>query len=50
MVWWLNYGLIMNKTLVPLTFNIFLLLTFSNFDYGKYLPSTMDIDEAWFGG
>jgi hypothetical protein len=42
--------LIMNKTLVPLTYNICLLLAFSNFDYGKYLPSTMDIDEARFGG
>ncbi len=26
------------------------LLTFNNFDYGRYLPLTMDIDEPWFGG
>jgi hypothetical protein len=50
MVWQLNYGLIMNKTSIPLTFNNFLLLTFNNFNYGTYLPLTMDIDEPWFGG
>jgi hypothetical protein len=40
----------MNKTLIPLAPYKFLLLTFSNFDYGRYLPLTMDIDEPWFGG
>jgi hypothetical protein len=49
MVWQLNYGLIMNKTSIPLIFYKFLLLTFSNFDYGRNLTLTMDIDEAWFG-
>ncbi len=37
----------MNKTLVPLTSYK---LTFTNFDYGRYLPLTMDIDEPWFEG
>jgi len=50
MVWWLNYGLIMNKTSIPLTFYKFSLLTFYNFDYEKYLLLAMDIDEPWFGG
>jgi hypothetical protein len=26
----------------------FSLLTFYNFDYDRYLPLTMDIDEPWF--
>jgi hypothetical protein len=46
---WLNYAPIINKTSIPLTFNKFYLLTFGNFDYGKYLPLIMDIDEPWFG-
>ncbi len=45
MVWWLNYGLIVNKTSIPLASYKFLLLTFYNFDYERYLPLTMDIDE-----
>jgi hypothetical protein len=39
-----------SKTSVTLTSNKIFLLIFSNFDYGKYLPLTMDIDEPWFGG
>jgi len=33
------------------TFRIlqFSLLIFYNFDYERYLPLTMDIDEPWFG-
>jgi hypothetical protein len=50
MVWQLNYGLIMNKTSIPFTSYKFYLLTFNNFDYGRYLPFNMDIDEPWFGG
>jgi hypothetical protein len=45
MVWRLNYGVIMNKTLIPLASYKFVLLTFNNFYYGKYLPLTMDIDD-----
>jgi hypothetical protein len=48
-MFWLNYGLIVNKSSIPLTSNKFYLLTFCNFDYGRYLPLTMDIDEPWFG-
>jgi hypothetical protein len=50
MFWKLNYGLTMNKTSIPLTSYKFQLLTFNNFDYGKYLPLTINIDEPWFGG
>jgi hypothetical protein len=49
-VWQLNYGSIMDKTSIPLTSYKVQLLIFSNFDYGKYLSLTMDIDEPWFGG
>jgi hypothetical protein len=45
----LNYGRIMNKTSILLTFNKFLLLTFNNFDYGRYLLLNINIDEPWFG-
>jgi hypothetical protein len=39
----------MKKTSIPLASYEFLLLIFSNFDYDKNLPLTMDIDEPWFG-
>jgi hypothetical protein len=40
----------MNKTSIPFAYCEFKILVFSNFDYGRYLPLTMDIDEPWFGG
>jgi hypothetical protein len=40
----------MDKTSIPLTSYKVQLLIFNNFDYGKYLSLTMDIDEPWFGG
>jgi hypothetical protein len=49
MVWRLNYGVIMNKMSIPLAFYKFWLLTFNNFDYGRYLSLIMDINEPWFG-
>jgi hypothetical protein len=51
MVWWLNYALIMNKTIIPLASYKFYLSTFNNLIMiYRYLPLTMDIDEPWFGG
>ncbi len=34
----------MNKTSIPLAYYKFQLLTFNNFDYGRYLLLIMDID------